>query len=360
MDLESAKQLIEQYGYLAIFLSTVIEGEFVVLAAAAIAATGLLQAHWVIAAAALGAWVGHMLLFAIGRWKGMQLIESVPSLRRHYPKANLVMDKYANWSVFIFQYLYGLRLVSAMLFGCSTITLGRFMALQVINCIVWAMLAYFAGHIIGMLAARIFEMVGIYGLLLSVAAVAFVLLVLYQRFAHRHVQGFLASGREVAEEQLNATEGRHFTLEQLAYHIELARRIDKPLSLILLKLPACAGGEPGNRLGVRLSLMAHELCRLLRLTDIPARFARDTFAVVAPNADVAGAHQAIARLLAELKPEKSCADGALPQLFVGVAGWQAGMSSGRLLDAAYAALQHGERPTGTRGVSGFDAEEKAQ
>jgi len=189
MDLESAKQLIEQYGYLAIFLSTVIEGEFVVLAAAAIAATGLLQAHWVIAAAALGAWVGHMLLFAIGRWKGMQLIESVPSLRRHYPKANLVMDKYANWSVFIFQYLYGLRLVSAMLFGCSTITLGRFMALQVINCIVWAMLAYFAGHIIGMLAARIFEMVGIYGLLLSVAAVAFVLLVLYQRFAHQWSRG---------------------------------------------------------------------------------------------------------------------------------------------------------------------------
>lgn len=360
MDLESAKQLIDQYGYLAIFLSTVIEGEFVVVAAAAIAAAGLLQAHWVIAAAALGAWVGHLLLFALGRWKGMQLIEAVPALRRHYPKANLVMDTYANWSVFVCQYLYGMRLVSAMMFGCSTISLARFMALQVINCIIWAMLAYFAGHMIGMLAMRVFEMVGIYGLMLAVALLAVSILVLYQRFAHRHVQGFLASGREVADEQVHEQEGRHFTLEQLAYHIELAKRSGKPLSLILLKLPACSKAEPGNRLEVRLSLMAHELCRLLRLTDIPARFAHDTFAVVAPNSDAAGAHRAVLRLLGELRSEKACEDGFSPALLVGMAEWQAGMSSGRMLDTAYSDMQQVRHSNGASAAAGFDVEAKAQ
>ena len=338
MDLESAKQLIDQYGYLAIFLSTVIEGEFVVVAAAAIAAAGLLQAHWVIVAAALGAWVGHLLLFAVGRWKGMQLIESVPALRRHYPKANLVMDKYANWSVFVCQYLYGMRLVSAMLFGCSTISLARFMALQVINCIIWAMLAYFAGHLIGVVAMQVFEMVGIYGLLLAAALMAGLALFLYHRYGHHHVKGFLAESRDVSAEQTNAAEGRHFTLEQLNYHIELARRSDKPLSLILLKLPVGLKGEE-SRLDVRLSLLAHELCRLLRLTDIPARFAHDTFAVLAPNSDAQGAQRALVRLMAELSHDKAAQGEHQAPLMVGVSQWKSGMDSGDMLDAAYHQVQ---------------------
>jgi len=344
MDLESAKQLIDQYGYLAIFFSTVIEGEFVVVAAAAIAAAGLLQAHWVIAAAALGAWVGHLLLFAVGRWKGMQLIESVPTLRRHYPKANLIMDKYANWSVFVCQYLYGMRLVSAMLFGCSTISLGRFMALQVINCIIWALLAYFAGHLIGLVAMRVFEMVGIYGLLLATALLAGLVLFLYQRYGHHHVKGFLAESRDVSPEQTNATEGRHFTLEQLTYHIELAKRSDKPLSLILLKLPATLKGGADNRLDVRLSLLAHELCRLLRLTDIPARFSHDTFAVLAPNSDEQGAQQALVRLMAELARDKAAQGEYKAGLLVGVSQWKFGMGSGDMLDAAYHQMQPVSNP----------------
>ena len=88
MDMELARQFIEQYGYLAIFLSTVIEGEVVVLAAAALASSGLLEAQWVIVYAALGAYVGHLLLFAVGRWKGMALIEAGPPAAhgpvRHY------------------------------------------------------------------------------------------------------------------------------------------------------------------------------------------------------------------------------------------------------------------------------------
>jgi len=339
MDLEFAKQMIDQYGYLAVFISTFIEGEVVVLAAAMLASAGLLQAHWVIAAAALGAFVGHIMFFAIGRWKGMQLIESIPSLRRHYPKANLVMDKYANWSVFIFQYLYGLRLVSAILFGCSTISFPRFLMLQVINCISWAALAFFAGHVIGKVAYEIFEMLGIYGLLLVILGLAVVGLLLYQRFAHHHVQGFLASGRELAAEQTNETEGRHFTLEQLTYHIELAKRSDKPLSLILLKLPASLKGGADNRLDVRLSLLAHELCRLLRLTDIPARFSHDTFAVLAPNSDVQGAKQALVRLMAELSHDKAAQGEHQAALMVGVSQWKPGMGSGNMLDAAYNQMQ---------------------
>lgn len=341
MDLDSARQLIEQYGYLAVFLSTVIEGEFIVVAAAAIASMGLMQAHWVIAAAALGAWVGHLLLFAVGRWKGMRLIESVAVLRRHYPKANLVMDKYANWSVFIFQYLYGTRLVSAMLFGCSTIAPGRFMALQVINCVIWAVLAYCVGHAAGMIASRLFEMFGLYGLLAAAMAFAGVVLLIYRRYGHRHVAGILNESREISVAQVNATRGRQIALDQLTYHIGLAGRSGKPLSLIMLRVRGGKRHEAGERLQARLSLVAHELCRLLRLTDIPARFDNDSFAIVAPNTDLAGAHQAIARLQAGIMPEH--VGSGRPFLFTGVAEWKPGMKSGKMLDDCFAGLKVDEK-----------------
>jgi len=358
MDMDFARQMIEQYGYLAVFASTVIEGEFVVLAAAAIASAGLLEAHWVIAAAALGAWVGHLLLFAVGRWKGMQLIESVPVLRRHYPKANLVMDRYANWSVFVCQYLYGMRLVSAMLFGCSTITLARFMALQVINCIIWALLAYFAGHMIGVVASQLFEMIGLYGLLAVIAGAALVGLLLYQRYGHHHVKGLLADSREVATEQVNAVEGRHFALQQLEYHMQLAGRSGKPLSMLLLRVPQEGGSGPDDKLEVRLSLMAHELCRLLRLTDIPARFDRDSFAILAPDTDIAGAKQAVQRLQAELQREG--VDTGSPQLSIGMTEWQPGMSSGDMLDACFRSLEQVRQRPESGSAQGFDVEAKAQ
>jgi len=332
MDLDFARHMIDQYGYLAVFISTFIEGEAVVLVAAALTASGLLQAHWVIAAAALGAYIGHTMFFVIGRWKGMELIEAFPFLRRHYPKANLIMDKYANWSVFVFQYLYGLRLVSAILFGCSTITFPRFLLLQVLNCISWACLVFFAGHVLGMIAMTLFEMVGLYGLLLIAGLLALLALLLYHRYGHHHVKVFLSSGREVSIEQVDPVEGRHFTLEQLDYHMQLAARSKQPLSLLLLKIPALSGEHADEH----LDHIARDFCHMLRLADVPARFSKDTFAVVAPSTDAEGARQAMARLLPGFFAEAASSDeGFLASLYIGIAQWQPGQSSGQLIDAAF-------------------------
>ncbi len=335
MDLEAARQLIEQYGYLAVFLSTVIEGEIVVLAAAALAAGGMLDAGWVMVCAALGAFVGHILLFALGRWKGMELIEAVPLLRRHYPKANLIMDRYANYSVFIFQYMYGMRLLSAMLFGCSTIAWPRFLLLEVVNCSIWAVLVYFAGHLVGTLAMQLYAATGLYGLLGMIAVIVLSMLLLYRRFGHHHVRAFLASGDDAGIEQTDAVEGRHFLLEQMNYHIALADRSGQPLSIILLHY---AGGGTDDV----LSGLAGTLRGFLRLSDIPARFSRDTMAVLAPGTDLVGAQRAARRLGEHIR--RALRDGAADTLLIGVAGWRPGMSAGEMLDEAFASIAEESLP----------------
>ncbi|MDX8406391.1 MAG: VTT domain-containing protein [Mariprofundus sp.] len=336
MESEFARNLIDQYGYLAIFISMFIEGELFLLAASVLVSNGLLQTHWVITYAALGTFVAHMIFFAIGRWQGMELIDRLPFLRRHYPKANVLMDKYANWSVFICQYLYGMRLISAVLFGCSTITTIRFAMLQLINCITWSLLIYFASQLIGTLAASIMEAVGLYGLLAIITLLAAATLLIYHLYAHRHVSAFLASGRNLSIEQTNPVEGRHFILEQLQYHVDLATRTRLPLSLLLLKLPA----ENKTTSEDRLQLVAAELCQQLRLVDIPARYDKHTFAIVAPSTDIEGATMAIVRLQGSLPglPDKEITS-LLQSMHVGIAVWEKGISSGQMLDHAFRNLK---------------------
>jgi membrane protein DedA with SNARE-associated domain len=174
--MEWAQQIIEQYGYWAVFIGTFAEGEAVFVAAAALAAAGLLEPWKVIVVAAIGAFIGHLFFFAIGRWRGMQIINSFEFLRTHHPKANKVLDHYAHWSVFIFQYLYGTRIVAAIMFGCSSIEFWRFFLLQIVNCITWAFVVYMAGHFLGIAALEILERYGFIGLMVVIGAVAVIAL----------------------------------------------------------------------------------------------------------------------------------------------------------------------------------------
>jgi len=185
---EWAQQFVEQYGYWAVFAWTFIEGESVFIAAAALSAAGVLEPWKVILVAATGAFVGHLVFFALGRWKGMDIILAVPAFRRHYPKANLILDKYAHWSVFIFQYLYGTRMVAAVLFGVSSIAFWRFFWLQIVNCLSWAFIIYAVGHALGLAGLAILHRFGLAGLIIAILAALAVGGGLYARYGHHHVR----------------------------------------------------------------------------------------------------------------------------------------------------------------------------
>jgi len=147
--LETARHLVAEYGYLAVFLGTFLEGETVLLAAAFAAAHGLLAAPVVAGVAALGAWCGHAVFFGVGRWRGRAWLFARPRLGRHARRADAVIVRYGWTSVFILQYLYGARVAGALLFGLSSFTLPRFLALQAVNCAAWAVVVTAAGYLLG-------------------------------------------------------------------------------------------------------------------------------------------------------------------------------------------------------------------
>jgi len=199
--MEWVQHLVEQYGYWAVLFWTFIEGESALIIAAAFAAAGILNTWLVIAVAACGAFLGHLFFFALGRWRGEQIISAIPSLKRHAPKANMILDKYAHWSIFIFQYLYGTRLAAAILFGTSSIAFKRFILLQSINCIIWACVIYTAGHFLGLAAMQVMHEFGIWGLVVALCLIVSVGGWIYWRYGHQHLKNGLADSSDEKKEK---------------------------------------------------------------------------------------------------------------------------------------------------------------
>ncbi len=268
IELEWARGIVAQYGYLAVFVSTLLEGEAMVLVAAALVSAGMMHAGGVVLAAAAGAFAGHLAFFAIGRRWGMRLIRAFPSLHRHYPRANFVMDRHAAWSVFIFQYLYGMRLISALLFGCSTLSWPRFMFLQILNCLSWAALVFAIGSGLSWLGARLYAAAGAPGLLAGLALLALAGAWLWRRFGRRLLTAIWRDWREPGAEALDAAAGRK---AWGAWRKAAATGA----GVLLLALPE---GEAGEALAAMIA-------REVRHVDRPFRLAPRWLAIGVQDAD---------------------------------------------------------------------------
>ncbi|MBI5136785.1 MAG: DedA family protein [Nitrospirae bacterium] len=146
--MELARQLVADYGYLAVFVGTFLEGEAVLLCAGFAAHQGLLSAPLVVLTAALGAYTGHIAFFFAGRWKGRAWLFGHRRLGRHARKADRIITRNGWTSVFVLQYLYGARIAGALAFGMSSFRLPRFLALQTVNCLVWAAVVTAAGYLV--------------------------------------------------------------------------------------------------------------------------------------------------------------------------------------------------------------------
>lgn len=147
--MELARQMVTEYGYLAVFLGTFLEGELVLLTAAVAASRGLLSPPLVVACAAAGAWTGHLVFFRVGRWKGRDWLFGHPRLGTHAREADRVIVRHGWTGVFILQYLYGARIAGALVFGLSTFPMARFLAIQAVNCVTWAALVTAVGYLLG-------------------------------------------------------------------------------------------------------------------------------------------------------------------------------------------------------------------
>lgn len=141
--------LVAQYGYLAVFVGALVEGETMLVIAGFAAHQGYLSLPWVVALALCGGVLGDQACFLLGRRYGATLLARFPQLQPGIARVDLLLQRYHAWLIIGTRFMYGLRIAGPITIGMSRFPAWRFAALNLIGAALWAPLVAGAGYLFG-------------------------------------------------------------------------------------------------------------------------------------------------------------------------------------------------------------------
>lgn len=133
----SPTDAISAYGYAALFLGTVIEGETFLVIAVMLARQGCLELPAVMATALLGAISGDLFFFGLGRCGGKGLLARWPAWQSRLAGAEACLRRCQLPVIAGFRFLYGFRSVIPFAIGMSPFPAGRFVLLDALGAAAW-------------------------------------------------------------------------------------------------------------------------------------------------------------------------------------------------------------------------------
>jgi membrane-associated protein len=157
--------IIHQYGiwtYLILFIIIFFETGFVVtpflpgdsllFVAGVVAASGLLDLHWLFIAFILGAVLGDTVNYWIGNYVGLRVLQCrFPNIvRKEYiDRTYGFYERYGGMTIFVARFVPLVRTFAPFLAGVSSMDYRRFLAYNVLGGVVWSIGVVLAGYFFG-------------------------------------------------------------------------------------------------------------------------------------------------------------------------------------------------------------------
>jgi len=167
----SIAAFISHYGYLAIFLGMIVEGETFLILGGFSAHEGLLQLPVVILSAFIGTFIVVEVLFFIGRAQGTKIINKRPHWEPKIAKIHYHFDRHDVKVLLIFRFLIGFRTIIPLIVGTTKVSAARFAILNAIGAAIWAITIAYLGYLFG----RAFEV--FFGKVEQFETIAFVIFI---------------------------------------------------------------------------------------------------------------------------------------------------------------------------------------
>lgn len=142
-------ELIQNYGYLVVFIGTLLEGETIVMLAGFAAFQGHLSLQYVVPIAILGSSLGDHLFFYLGRMKGRSVLAKRPHWHARVGKIHHLLLRHQNLLIFGSRFMYGFRMAIPVVLGTSKVSAFRFSLLNIAGAIVWSIFFAFGGYMFG-------------------------------------------------------------------------------------------------------------------------------------------------------------------------------------------------------------------
>lgn len=153
----TVEQLVESYGSIGLFVGSSLEGE-----ASAMLGGIMVHQHFIrfwpaIIALALGSFLADQVFFLLGHWWRNSAI--VRSVQGSAAGARVLTTFNARPDVFAFslRFLYGLRMAGAVTIGTTDYPWPRFILLNAISALIWALAWVTLGYMFGQALAPLFE-----------------------------------------------------------------------------------------------------------------------------------------------------------------------------------------------------------
>ncbi|EAO7485669.1 DedA family protein [Salmonella enterica] len=141
--------LITHYGYAALVIGSMAEGETVTLLGGVAAHQGLLKFPLVVVAVALGGMMGDQLLYLLGRCYGGKILRRFPRYHTKIGHAQKMIQRHPYLFVIGTRFMYGFRVVGPLLIGASRLPPKIFLPLNIVGALVWALLFTTLGYLGG-------------------------------------------------------------------------------------------------------------------------------------------------------------------------------------------------------------------
>lgn len=167
----SLETIISQFGYPALIIGLLLEGETVLVLGAFMAHRGYLNLPLVIAIGFLVTFASDQFFFWLGRTKGDQFLENRPAWKSNVDRARSFLGRNLTLLFLGFRFMYGLRTVMPFVFGLSRFDPRRFALLNLLGAFLWALFFGVAGYLFGQVVEVILADVDKYELWIALAIV---------------------------------------------------------------------------------------------------------------------------------------------------------------------------------------------
>jgi membrane protein DedA with SNARE-associated domain len=145
----SIHSFIDTYGYIAILVGSFLEGETILVLGGLAAHSGYLDLPFVILMAFIGSLCGDQLFFFLGRWHSDAFLKKRPSWCARVAKARKLLDRFRIPIILGFRFFYGLRTVTPFVIGMSAVPTVRFVFLNAVGALIWAIAVGTGGYLFG-------------------------------------------------------------------------------------------------------------------------------------------------------------------------------------------------------------------
>jgi membrane protein DedA with SNARE-associated domain len=147
------KAFVSTYGYWAVFLGSLVEGESIILVASVLAAMGILSIYKIALIAFGGTLIADQGLYFVGHYFGSHVLSYLrnkfPGMIPYMDKAQRMVTRYDTIYILIFRFIYGIRIISPIVIGSHGVSFKKFAFLNVISAALWAVISCSIGYYMG-------------------------------------------------------------------------------------------------------------------------------------------------------------------------------------------------------------------